>query len=77
MEHVTDPDPDPELAQVVPEADMAARSKVRGAPPSVTCTVADRPVTEALEVLATVAPQPPSVPPDTWFWRGGVEAGPW
>ena len=31
----------------------------------------------AVEVLATVAPQPPSVPALTWFWRGGVEVGTW
>ena len=31
----------------------------------------------AVEVLAMVAPQPPSVPAVTWFWRGGVEAGTW
>ena len=35
------------------------------------------PVTLAVEVLDTVAPQPPSVPALTWFWRGGVEAGTW
>ena len=53
------------------------RSKVTGAPPSVTRTLAVSPVTEAVEVLATVAPQPPSVPELTWFWRGGVDPGIW
>ena len=35
------------------------------------------PVTEAVEVLAMVAPHPPSVPALTWFWSGGVGDGTW
>ena len=85
--------PELALAQLVPEAAMPARSKVRGAPAPVTLTLAVSPVTEANEVLAMVTPHPPalpalpaspvteadppSVPPLTVFWSGGEEEGTW
>ena len=69
--------PDPAFEQLVPEAAMPARSKVGVPWPSVTLTLAESPVTETVEVLAMVAPHPPSVPALTWFWRGGVVGGTW
>ena len=54
--------PDPADVQLVPEAAMPVRSKLSGPCPSLTVTLALSPVTLAVEVLAMVAPQPPSVP---------------
>jgi hypothetical protein len=69
--------PEPALEQLVPEAAIPLRSKVRGLCPSVTLTLAFTPVTVAREVSATVADHPPSVPALTWFWSAGVEEGTW
>ena len=46
-------------------------------PPSVTLTLASRPVTVAVEVLETATAQPPSVPGLTWLCSGGVGEGTW